>query len=60
MTYQEAIKALNTGKTVARKVWGSCYLVKVHGEIVVMVKGRKIIYDPMSHDSSASDWYVIC
>jgi hypothetical protein len=59
MTYQEAIKALNTGKTVARKDW-SCYLVKVQGEIIVMVKGKKVIYDPLSHDTSASDWYVLC
>jgi len=60
MTYQEAIKNLNKGKTVARKVWGKCYLVKIHEEYIVMIDGRKVIYDPMSHDSSASDWYVIC
>jgi hypothetical protein len=60
MTYQEAVKAMNTGKTVARKVWGKCYLVKIQGEIIVMIDGRKVIYDGLSHDLSASDWYVIC
>ena len=60
MTYQEAVKAMNAGKTVARKVWGKCYLVKIKGVIIVMVDGRKVIYDGLSHDLSASDWYVIC
>ena len=60
MTYQEAVKAMNTGKTVARKVWSSCYLVKIDGQTIVMTNGRKVIYDVLSHDLSASDWYVIC
>ena len=60
MTYQEAVIAMNTGKTVARTVWSKCHLLKIQGQLIVMVNGRRVIYDAMSHDVSASDWYVIC
>jgi len=57
MTYQEAIKQLLAGAKVKRPSW-NCHLEKDAKEIIVIVRGKKVIYEPMSHDSSASDWYV--